>query len=130
MLTLTASSKNTNQQIADLQASLNEARNKVGIDTGGMDNQLILGLQQIDRFVAANIQVRTGRTKNSIFQHVSRDGNRVQAGLHSNVKYSPYVGYQPKRSSTQFFKYAAQVEGPRVANSVAVNIVTDIEGSF
>lgn len=115
----------------DVQATRNSIQAALRETTGqGLENKLLLGLAQLDRFVAANIQVRTGRAKNSVFQRIGRSGNSVAAGLHSNVKYSPHVGYLPKRTSEQFFKYAARVEGPRVANSVGQDIVVTVEGKF
>lgn len=128
MIKLSSNYESTQQ---DIQAVQNSMQNALRETTGaGLENKLLLGLAQLDRFVAANIQVQTGRTKNSIFQRIGRSGNSVAAGLHTNVKYSPYVGHLPGRSSEQFFKYAARVEGLRVANSVGQDIVITVEGKF
>lgn len=130
MIGLKASTEATTQELAEFQAAARRAANKVGVESGGLASLMLKGLGQLDRFVAANIQVRTGRTKNSIFQALSQDRNKVQAGLYSNVRHSPYVGYRPKTSSEQFFKYAARVEGPKVVEATALDVVVTVESEF
>lgn len=130
MIGLQASMESTTDDLALFQAQLRAAANRIGVESGGLAAIMVKGLGQLDRFVAANIQVRTGRTKNSIFQAINQDGNQVQAGLYSNVRYSPYVGHVPKTRSEQFFAYAAKTEGPRVAEATGLDVVAAIEGEF
>lgn len=130
MISLKVSNEASAQSLTEFQVNAREAANRVGAQSGGLAEKLVKGVGQLDRFVAAHIQVRTGRTKNSVFQAVDVQGNSAQAGLHSNVKYSPYVGYLPHSKSEQFFQYAARVEGPKVAETTGRAVVVAIEDSF
>jgi len=106
------------------------AKNSISEDSGGLLTVLLPAALQLDRFVAANIQVDTGRTKNSIFISSGKDNNGVFAGLFSNVNYAPYVGYKQRESSKQFFLYAADIEAPRALNTAANALVEKIEDGF
>ncbi|MCL4867794.1 MAG: hypothetical protein KJ063_02400 [Anaerolineae bacterium] len=99
-----------------LQADLRQAAQEVSANSGlkGLMTQAIL---QVDRFVAGNIEVDTGWTKNSIFPDVSGGGNSVVAQLSTSVHYAPYV--RDRRHQEQFFDYANRREVPKVIEWLA-----------
>ena len=94
----------------------------------GLEAMLALALGRLDRFVAGNIEVDTGRTKNSIFQHTGGNGNRLEAMLGTNVHYAPYV--REAGHGEQFFEYAARVEGPAVLEMLGTDYDARIEAAF
>lgn len=104
-------SNQSEQDIERARAALEQVRAEV---TGqGMAAIMALAVVQMQRFVTANIEVDTGRTKNSIFTQVRVEGNGVDGVLGTNVSYAPYV--RDDGHYQQFFEFAAEAEGPRVA---------------
>lgn len=99
------------QDLEALQADLRQAAREVSANSGllGLMTQ---GILQIDRFVANNIEVDTGRTKNSVFPTTRQNGNSVLAQLSTNVSYAPYV--REAGHGEQFLAYAEQREVPGV----------------
>lgn len=112
----------------EAQSKYNAAADAVGVRTGGLRDILLVGLLQMERFVLGNIEVDTGRTKNSIFQDLAATGNSIRAMLGTNVIYSPYV--RDAGHKEQFFEYAAKVEGPRVAERMGGEVVIRVERAF
>lgn len=115
-------------EIERVRQQLNSAAQAIAAESGGLGAILALGLAQLDRFVAANIEVDTGRTKNSIFQNMGRNGNSVTAALGTNVRYAPYV--RDGGHDRQFFQYAVDVEGPAVLQMLGEQVVIRVEEAF
>jgi len=101
---------------------------KADITGDGLEGMLTLAVGQLERFVAGNIEVKTGRTKNSVFGSVSGSGNSVEAFLGTNVSYSPFV--RNASHSKQFFAYAADVEGPHVQKWLGDEVDLRVERGF
>lgn len=94
-----------------------------------MEARVSRGLVMLQSFVSKNIEVDTGRTKNSVFARVSGGrGNSVVGMLGTNVKYAPYV--QDGTHSKQFFDYAAEREGQRVADALGEDFIVSVERVF
>lgn len=125
-------SLNVNEaSIADIekaQRQLNSAVAQFGAESGGLTARLTEAILQLQRFVLGNIEVDTGRTKNSVFADVSQNGNSVTAMLGTNVSYAPYV--RDAGHGEQFFKHAERVEVPGVLEWLGADIVARVEGSF
>ena len=115
-------------EIEQVQAQFNSAAQAIAAESGGLRAILALGLAQLDRFVATHIEVDTGRTKNSIFQHLGGQGNSAVAALATNVSYAPYV--RDEGHNKQFFKYAAEVEGPAVLEMLGKEVIIRVEEPF
>lgn len=94
----------------------------------GQGSVWMLALLQMNRFVGANIEVDTGRTKNSVFTEVSGSGNGITALLGTNVSYSPFV--RDAGHNKQFFEYAAETEGPAIAQLLGDEVAIRVEGAF
>lgn len=94
----------------------------------GIGGMWMLALLQLNRFVGANIEVDTGRTKNSVFTEVSGGGNSITALLGTNVSCSPFVRDAGHRK--QFFEYAAETEGPAIAQLLGEEVAIRVEGAF
>lgn len=94
----------------------------------GADSMWMLALLQLNRFVGANIEVATGRTKNSVFTQVSGSGNGITALLGTNVSYSPFV--RDAGHHQQFFEYAAEYEGPAVARMLGEEVDIRVQRAF
>lgn len=116
------------EDIEKAQRQLNSAVAQFGAESGGLAARLTEAILQVQRFVLGNIEVDTGRTKNSVFADVSQSGNSVAAMLGTNVNYSPYV--RDAGHKEQFFKYAERVEVPGVLAWLGADIVARVEGSF
>lgn len=110
------------------QSQLNSAVAQFGAESGGLTARMTEAILQLNRFVLGNIEVDTGRTKNSIFPDVRQDGNSVTAMLGTNVSYSPYV--RDKGHGEPFFDYAERVEVPGVLEWLGADIVARVEGAF
>lgn len=117
-------------EIERVQRQLNSAAQAIGANSGGLEAILALGLAQLDRFVAVNVEVDTGRTKNSVFQHIGGggQGNSIAAALATNVRYSPYV--RDASHSQPFFQYAAEKEGPAVLEMLGEEVIIRVEEAF
>lgn len=115
-------------RIQAVQEQLQEAAKEVQAG-GRLPDTVEKALMQLLRFVLGNIEVDTGRTKNSIFPSVEGGGgNSVSAMLGTNVHYSPYVRDAGHRQ--QFFEYAAEKEGPRILAGLGQEVVVKVEGHF
>lgn len=95
----------------------------VGAGAGQRD-LLTLATMQALRFVSANIEVDTGRTKNSVFPEVGE----TTARLATNVSYSPFV--RDASHSEQFFRYAERVEGPRIGEAYGLEVQARVNRAF
>lgn len=95
---------------------------------GGLEGLFAEAILQLGRFVAGNIEVDTGRTKNSVFPSVEGRGNSIVAMLGTNVSYSPFV--RDAGHSRRFFEYAADVEGPRALAVLGDEVVLEIARGF
>jgi hypothetical protein len=115
-------------QLSETQAKLEAAQQAIAPDTGGLADILAVGLAQLERFTVANIEVDTGRTKNSIFPKLGQQGNSVVASLNTNVSYAPYV--RDASHKQPFFDYAAKVEGPRVAKMLGLEVDIRVTKAF
>lgn len=116
------------EDIERVQRQLNSAVMQMGAKSGGLVARMTEAILQLQRFVLGNIEVDTGRTKNSVFADVSEADNSVAAMLGTNVNYSPWV--RDRGHSEQFFKYAERVEVPTVLEWLGGDIVARVEGSF
>lgn len=116
--------------IDDLKAVQDAARAAVqqASGAGGLKRAMTAGILRLDRFVAGNIEVDTGRTKNSIVPSITGAGAQVTGQLGSGVRYSPYV--RNRNGGLQFFEYARRTEVPKVLQMMAVDISAKIEGEF
>lgn len=94
----------------------------------GLKGVITLATLQMHRFVANNIEVDSGRTKNSIFPEVTNAGNSVVGVLGSNVSYSPFV--RDANHGRQFFDYAKDVEGPNIKKLLGDEMTAEIERGF
>lgn len=108
----------------ELQRRLLAAADAVGPE--GMTAEIQKALIQLHRFVVDNIEVDTARTRLSIFMNVFADGGGVNGMLGSNVRYAPWV--REAGHGSQFFEYAARVEGPRVLESMSREFVLKVAG--
>jgi hypothetical protein len=90
----------------------------------GARGQIESGLIQLHRFVLANIEVDTARTKNSVSMQVVD----LQGRLFSNVKYSPWV--RDAGHSQQFFEYAKEQEGPAVLRRLGREFTLAVHREF
>jgi len=77
------------------------------------------------RFVQANIEVSTGRTKNSVNR---KETNALVGMLSTNVSYAPFV--RDAGHSEQFFRYAARVEGPRIQDAFGMEVQARVNRAF
>lgn len=98
------------EDLKRMQRQLMTAKKAVTGD--GMEGIMNLGLIQLHRFVLANIEVDTARTKHSIFMQMDRKGKDVEGRLGSQVFYSPWV--RDAGHGVHFFEYAQAQEGPAV----------------
>lgn len=116
------------EDLEQMQAKLRRVLELVGAQTGGLEEMITLGVLQLDRFVAANIEVDTGRTKNSIFPSVHGDGNRVTGQLATNVWYAPWV--RDAGHDAHFFDYAEKKEVPAVLAMLGSEFSARVEQGF
>lgn len=98
------------------------------IDPSGVEEVVQLTTLQALRFVQGNIEVDTGRTKSSVFPAVTRVGNGADGVLGTNVSYSPFV--RDASHTKPFFDYAAENEGPRLAQFFGAEINVRVENAF
>lgn len=98
------------------------------IDPSGVEEVVQLTTLQALRFIQGNIEVDTGRTKNSIFPAVTKLGNGADGVLGTNVSYSPFV--RDASHTKPFFAYAAENEGPRLAQFFGAEINVRVENAF
>jgi hypothetical protein len=111
---------------AEAAAKLRAAAKAAGVD--GQVAAFTEAISQLHRFVANNIEVDTGRTKNSIFPRVSKEANGVEAMLGTAVIYSPYV--RDAGHSQQFFDYAEEREVPQIMRWLADEMIIKVEQPF
>lgn len=112
---------------AKAAAQFGEAARRVSGDQ--LKTTIHEGLVQLQRFVIRNIEVDTGRTKNSIFARVDGGGgNSVVGMLGTAVRYAPYV--RDRGHGEQFFDYAAKREGQKVANALGLMITSEVNDAF
>lgn len=104
------------RELADVVAAVGEGE--------GLDSLLTLATMQALRFVQANIEVDTGRTKNSVMPSVQDSEGR----LGTNVSYAPFV--RDAGHSEQFFRYAARVEGPRIQEAFGMEVQARVNRAF
>ena len=83
---------------------------------------------QLHRFMVDNIEVDTGRTRNSLFFTVQGASNSIVATIGSNVSYAPYV--RDKSHDKQFVKDAAQKELPGVLQALGENVSAHVLEGF
>lgn len=118
--------KSAVEDLKRMQAQMLAARQAVTGD--GMAGLINLGLIQLHRFVMANIEVDTARTKHSVFMQVYQRGGDVEGKLGSQVKYSPWV--RDKGHTTHFFEYAKEKEGPAVLNMLGREVTLKVKRAF
>lgn len=94
----------------------------------GQEKLFTEGVLQLHRFVLGNIEVDTGRTKNSVFPDVESGPGGITAGLYTNVAYSPWVREAGHRK--QFFDHAEAVEVPRVLAWLEDEGIARLEASW
>jgi len=112
---------------AQAAADYHEAADVVRADPG-QEALFHEALGQLLSFVARNIEVDEGRTKNSVFPSLRVRPNGVAAMLGTNVRYAPYV--RDGGHGVQFFKYAERHEVPRVLAWLGDEVVVRVEGAF
>jgi len=98
------------------------------ISPSGLAPLFQAALLQLQRFTLGNIEVDTGRTKNSIFAQLDQSGNSIAALLGTSVRYAPYV--RQANGGVQFFTYAADVEGPAALAALGDNVILAVSGEF
>lgn len=97
-------------------------------DGQGLPALMSEAVGQLQRFAQGNIEVDTGRTKNSVFGNVSGRGNSVVGMLGTNVRYAPFVRDSGHRM--QFMKYAERKEVPNVLKYLGEGVVSSVEEVF
>jgi hypothetical protein len=122
MIRIDASSIASIQQAEDQLQAILEA-----VTGDGLADIMQLAVLQAHRFVSSNIEVDTGRTKNSVFPEVRAAGNGVEGVLGTNVVYSPWV--RDASHSQQFFEYAAEHEGPNIARMFGEQVQIRVESA-
>lgn len=114
------------EDIARVQRELDQVITTVGEGgDAGLKSIITLATLQALRFVQANIEVRTARTKNSVNR---RGTNAIIGMLATNVSYAPFV--RDATHSEQFFRYAARVEGPRIQESFGLEVQARVNRAF
>lgn len=114
------------RSILTARRKLSQALKKV--DADGIEEVVRLATLQAMRYVWANIEVDTSRTKSSVFPAVTRVGNGADGVLGTNVSYSPFV--RDASHTKPFFDYAAENEGPRLAQFFGAEINVRVENAF
>lgn len=99
-----------------------------GLRPNGLMSMMHTAVSQLHRFTAINIEVDTGRTKNSLFTSVSNNGNSVVGMLGTDVRYAPYV--RESNHGMQFMDYALDREVPRLVAQMGGKITNVVERSF
>lgn len=103
-----------------------KAAEAVGPD--GLQARITLGVSQLVRFASANVEVDTGRTKNSIYGKVQGGGQAVQGIVGATSSYHQYV--RDAGHGIQFLRYAGQKELPGVLKTIGQDVVASIEEAF
>jgi hypothetical protein len=114
-------------ELARLQAQLEQAA-LASMASGELPATITKGLLQLQRYMTRDIEVDTGRTKQSLFVQVKTKPDGVVGAVMSNVKYSPWVrdaGHQ-----RHFMVQAAQREGPRVLAEMGREYVLNVAAAF
>ena len=117
------SSTNSPEQVA---AKFARAAEAVGPD--GLQARITLGVAQLVRFASANVEVDTGRTKNSIYGKVQGGGSAVQGIVGATSSYHGYV--RDAGHGIQFLRYAGQKELPNVLKTIGEAVAASIEEAF
>ena len=112
--------------LKEAQKAVVSALRQVG--AGEQEKLFTEAVLQVHRFVLGNIEVDTGRTKNSVFPDVESGPGGITAGLYTNVAYSPWVRDAGHRK--QFFDHADAVEVPRVLAWLEDEGIERIESSW
>lgn len=124
-------------------ASVNDIRNPISVSTaglaelqtevqrlalavstkpgGGLRNDLLLTLLQLQRYALGIVHVDTGRLKNSIFTEIEAHGNDLIGHVATNVAYAPFE--ERRGGSHAFFARTVRDEGPNVVNDLFSPIV-------
>lgn len=111
--------------VADIERVQRQLSNVLaGVTGDGLTEIITLATLQMLRFVQANIEVDTGRTKNSVFPHVQGTEGR----LGTNVTYSPFV--RDAGHGKQFFRHAADVEGPALGRAFGTEVQARVNRAF
>lgn len=97
------------------------------VGPAGLEASITLGVSQLVRFASANVEVDTGRTKNSIYGKVN-SGSVVQGIVGATSSYHGYV--RDAGHGIQFLRYAGQKELPNVLQTIGQGVVASIEESF
>lgn len=115
-------STNSPEAVAAKFAKVAEA-----VGPAGLEARIFLGVSQLVRFTSANVEVRSGRTKNSIYGKV-QGGGVVQGIVGATSSYHGYV--RDAGHGIQFLRYAGQHELPNVLKTIGQDVVASIEESF
>lgn len=110
--------------IERVQRQLDDTIKAIG-EADGMKSLISLATLQALRFVQANIEVDTTRTKGSLNR---RGTNAIVGMVSTNVSYAPYV--RDAGHSEQFFDYAARVEGPRIKENFGLEVEVRVNKAF
>lgn len=79
---------------------------------GGLRNDLLAGLLQLQRYALGIVHVDTGRLKNSIFTDLEDSGDDLIGHVATNVEYAPHE--ENRGGDHAFFRRTAREEGPNV----------------
>lgn len=123
MITIDQSVRTDIERTQEGLTSLREA-----LAASGAGSMWQLALFQLNRFIADNIEVDEGRTKNSIFTQIEGEGNNVTALLGTNVSYSPFM--RDAGHSKQFFEYAAEREAPGIGQLLGAEVEIRVQRAF
>lgn len=114
-------------QLKQLQDELLAAKMAISAEDG-MEPKITEALIQLHRFMLANIEVDTSRTKNSLFVNTWRDGRRVNGMVGTNVKYSPWV--RDSGHNVHFIEHARRVEVPLVLANLGRKFTLAVKEAF
>ena len=123
-MSMNVTAPETAVDIERVQRQLDDTIKAIG-EADGMKSLISLATLQALRFVQANIEVDTSRTKGSINR---RNTNAIVGMLSTNVSYAAFV--RDAGHSEQFFRYAERVEGPRIKESFGFEVEVRVNKAF
>lgn len=107
-------------------ARFRRAAQEVGPE--GLEARITEGVAQLVRFASANVEVRTSRTKNSIYGKVEGGQGVVRGIVGATSSYHPYV--RDAGHGVQFLRHAAQKELPLVLKNIGQDVVASVQEAF
>lgn len=98
------------------------------VSPSGLQAKIAKGVGQLVRFSSSHIEVRTGRTKNSIYGDVRASSGGVIGTVGATSSYHQYV--RDDGHGQQFLRFAAHHELPRVLKDLGEDVRGGIREAF